>query len=229
MQNHLSYRWPTGPSVVSPPSEPSPRKRRPLRRPLRILLIVAACLAGAAILVMAAFWGMMLLADQLLPSQEDSLPLPSYSLARPQDDHWSPEELPLGEPDPEAELSLSQSSQQVLTPQEIYQSVLPSVVCVQASRGGAYSVGSGIIASADGYIITNYHILQEGTDLTVMLLSDQLTYDAVLVGYDEELDLAVLKVDAPTSPLPGWPTPTSSRWGTRYMPSAIPWVISTVP
>ena len=61
-------------------------------------------------------------------------------------------------------------------------------------------MGSGVIASADGYIITNYHILQRGTDISVMLLSNQLVYDAVLVGYDEELDLAVLKVDAPDSP-----------------------------
>ena len=139
----------------------------------------------------------MFLAGHVIGGQESSAPRPSYSISRPQEEDWSPDELPWGEPDPEAELSLSRSSQQVLTPQEIYQSVLPSVVCVQASRGGTYSVGSGVIASADGYIITNYHILQRGTDISVMLLSNQLVYDAVLVGYDEELDLAVLKVDAP--------------------------------
>ena len=195
MQNHLSYRWPTGPSAT-PPAPPQ-RPRRRLGRAGRITLIVLGCAAGLAGLILAAFWGMMFLAGHVIGGQESSAPRPSYSISRPQEEDWSPDELPWGEPDPEAELSLSRSSQQVLTPQEIYQSVLPSVVCVQASRGGTYSVGSGVIASADGYIITNYHILQRGTDISVMLLSNQLVYDAVLVGYDEELDLAVLKVDAP--------------------------------
>lgn len=195
MQNHLSYRWPAGPSIHAPTPPQCPQRR--LGRAGRIALLVLGCAAALAGLILAAFWGMMFLADRLISAQQPTSPLPSSSISRPQEEDWSPEQLPQGDPDPEAELTLSQDSQQVLTPQEIYQSVLPSVVCVQARRGQVYNVGSGVIASADGYIITNYHILQGGTDISVMLLSNQLTYDAVLVGCDEELDLAVLKVEAP--------------------------------
>lgn len=55
--------------------------------------------------------------------------------------------------------------------------------------------GSGFIVSSDGYILTNYHVVEDAQSITVTLYSDD-TYDAELVGYDESNDIAVLKVDA---------------------------------
>ncbi|MDR2108994.1 MAG: trypsin-like peptidase domain-containing protein [Coriobacteriales bacterium] len=58
-----------------------------------------------------------------------------------------------------------------------------------------YGLGSGIILSADGYILTNYHVIEEGKQFLVSVDKDQ-KYEATVVGSDPSSDLAVLKVDA---------------------------------
>ena len=55
--------------------------------------------------------------------------------------------------------------------------------------------GSGFILTDDGYILTNYHVI-EGSDAITVTLYDGTAYDAQLIGYDESLDTAILKVDA---------------------------------
>lgn len=55
--------------------------------------------------------------------------------------------------------------------------------------------GSGIIISEDGYILTNSHVVENATSLTV-ILSNNSEYTANIVGMDEKTDLAVLKIDA---------------------------------
>ena len=197
MRNHLSYRWPTGPSPNSAPP-PKRRRNRRLGRTPRILLITLLCLAGLAALVVGAFFGSNALAEFFGSRLTgDPAASSSQSVGSPTQEPWSADVLPQGDPDPGVEISFSQPAQQALSPQEIYQHVLPSVVCVQASHGSSYSVGSGVILTADGYLVTNYHVIEESTGLSVMLLSNQHVYhDVALIGYDEELDLAVLKLDA---------------------------------
>ena len=56
-------------------------------------------------------------------------------------------------------------------------------------------LGSGVILSADGYIVTNNHVI-DGADRLEVLLNDNSTYDARVVGTDEATDLALLKIDA---------------------------------
>ena len=55
--------------------------------------------------------------------------------------------------------------------------------------------GSGFIISADGYILTNHHVIEGSSAITVSAF-DGTTYDAKLIGYDESNDIAVLKVEA---------------------------------
>ena len=55
--------------------------------------------------------------------------------------------------------------------------------------------GSGFIYSSDGYIITNYHVIESASSIKVTLY-DGTSYDAQLIGYDESNDVAVLKIDA---------------------------------
>ena len=55
--------------------------------------------------------------------------------------------------------------------------------------------GSGFILTADGYIVTNYHVV-EGAESIKVTTYDNKSYDAKLIGYDENNDVAVLKVDA---------------------------------
>ncbi|MDE5773703.1 MAG: Do family serine endopeptidase [Muribaculaceae bacterium] len=56
-------------------------------------------------------------------------------------------------------------------------------------------LGSGVILSADGYIVTNNHVV-DGADRLEVLLNDNSTYDARIIGTDEATDLALLKIDA---------------------------------
>ena len=80
--------------------------------------------------------------------------------------------------------------------------MLPSVVSVTAFSGNTGSAGSGVVMSADGYIITNYHVIEGMAEAWVGLLTEEATqsgiyqYPAELVGYYADLDIAVLKVDA---------------------------------
>ncbi len=55
--------------------------------------------------------------------------------------------------------------------------------------------GSGFVFSDDGYILTNYHVVEDSSAITVSMY-DGTSYDAKLIGYDESNDVAVLKVDA---------------------------------
>ncbi|MCD7772015.1 MAG: trypsin-like peptidase domain-containing protein [Oscillospiraceae bacterium] len=55
--------------------------------------------------------------------------------------------------------------------------------------------GSGFIISSDGYILTNYHVIEDSDSITVSLYNGE-SYSATLVGYDESNDIAVLKIEA---------------------------------
>ena len=56
-------------------------------------------------------------------------------------------------------------------------------------------LGSGVILSEDGYIVTNNHVI-DGADSLEVLLNDNSTYEARVIGTDESTDLALIKIDA---------------------------------
>lgn len=56
-------------------------------------------------------------------------------------------------------------------------------------------LGSGVIISEDGYIVTNNHVI-DGADRLEVLLNDNSSYDAKIIGTDEASDLALIKIDA---------------------------------
>ena len=94
-----------------------------------------------------------------------------------------------------------------LTPTQIAAKVRPSVAGIVAyvpsSANGFYgygntlaqSEGSGIIMSADGYVITNAHVISGATGIKVVLNNDE-EYTAQVIGSDSATDLAVLKIEA---------------------------------
>lgn len=89
-----------------------------------------------------------------------------------------------------------------LSGEEIYAKVSPSVVSVQAVnlQTGEGGTGSGVIMSAEGYIITNHHVVtNENTgaalDKITVVMSDGTSLPAAVKGVDKQTDLAVLKVD----------------------------------
>ncbi len=94
---------------------------------------------------------------------------------------------------------------------QVFKQASPSVVFITNSRlvRSIYSLnpqevpqgsGSGFIWNKDGYVVTNYHVVQQANRVTVTL-HDGTTYDATPVGFEPNKDLAVLKIDAPPEQL----------------------------
>jgi S1-C subfamily serine protease len=92
---------------------------------------------------------------------------------------------------------------------EIYQGAAPGVVnitTVSVERDFFFNIvprqgaGSGSIINQDGYILTNYHVIQEARRLEVTL-ADGSKWQGKLIGTDPDNDLAVIKIDAPSSML----------------------------
>ncbi|MBE7039270.1 MAG: trypsin-like serine protease [Ruminococcaceae bacterium] len=83
---------------------------------------------------------------------------------------------------------------------EVYDKASPSVVSITCKAAGNYmssqamSSGSGIIIRSDGYIVTNNHVIEGASSITVTTIAGQ-TFDAKVVGADARTDLAVLKVE----------------------------------
>lgn len=79
--------------------------------------------------------------------------------------------------------------------QEIYETNIPAVVSISASTGSGSSTGTGVVLSANGYLLTNYHVIRQALAINVTL-TDERELRATLVGEDPVSDLAVLRVDA---------------------------------
>ncbi len=62
------------------------------------------------------------------------------------------------------------------------------------------SMGSGFLISADGYILTNHHVV-DGADTVEVRLADRREFEAKIVGSDKRSDIALLKVDAKDLPV----------------------------
>jgi len=90
-----------------------------------------------------------------------------------------------------------------MTAAEVYAANVNSTVGVTTSittnyfgyKTSSAASGSGFIISADGYIVTNYHVVEDSNSITVTTYAGD-TYNAQLIGYDESNDVAVLKIDA---------------------------------
>ncbi len=63
------------------------------------------------------------------------------------------------------------------------------------------SLGSGVVVDAEGYILTNAHVVSRADKINIKLLDDDELYEARIIGTDEETDLAVIKIDS-DRPLP---------------------------
>lgn len=90
-----------------------------------------------------------------------------------------------------------------LTPAEIYAQNVSAVVSIsnQATTNvfgqvtSTASSGTGFVISSDGEILTNYHVVKNASKLTVTMNSGE-TYDATVIGYEEDSDVALIKINA---------------------------------
>ncbi len=69
-----------------------------------------------------------------------------------------------------------------------------SIICTSKDYSG-YTLGSGFVLSADGYIATNHHVIEDADKITVQFY-DGTEYEADLIGSDSVTDLAVLRIEA---------------------------------
>lgn len=102
---------------------------------------------------------------------------------------------------------------------ELFRRVSPSVVYItslRVQRDFSFNImkipqgaGSGFVWDANGYIVTNYHVIR-GAQAADVTLADHSTWPAELVGTEPDKDLAVLKIKAPPDRLPAIAVGTSS-------------------
>ena len=184
------------------PPEDQDRRRRPGRRgPGKAVVIFCCTLALLLVAAVVLRW----VGDSLFPREDlfhsgDKSPENTpYDWGDTWD--WEDEETgettveraPLGD---DVTLTLTPQPQtQAHTLQTIYQENIQSIVSIWGDAGTSYSFGTGVVLSADGYIITNTHVI-EGCSSVEVVLQDDSSYEALLVGMDVPTDLAVLKIDA---------------------------------
>ena len=82
----------------------------------------------------------------------------------------------------------------VLRTGQVAERVCPAVVLIQATSSTAVQSGTGFFIRSDGYLLTNYHVIQGAKTIRVTLYPGEVKKTARVVGYDENTDLALLYV-----------------------------------
>ena len=215
------------PPVVVPRNNRRSRRRKRLLIALAVLLVLAMMAATGAGLWYVARHGFRLPGDvRDFPGTEDGVPPRGgfyWELEEPEDTSITIPAYPTGG---DTRLSLSPAGDlPVLTLKEVYDKATPSVVAVLGQQQLYGSVGTGIIFSQDGYILTNCHVIAGCSRCKVWVTDEygvDAEYEARVVGYDEDADLAVLKVEAEGLPAAAFGV-SDDLQGTRSTPSATLW------
>jgi S1-C subfamily serine protease len=92
--------------------------------------------------------------------------------------------------------SPTSTSKEMLSTSQIASKVDPGLVDVKSTLGfqGATSLGTGIVLTSNGEILTNNHVVNGATAVSVTDIGNGKTYKAAVVGYDESKDIAVLQL-----------------------------------
>ena len=177
------------PSYI-PPEPKLTKERKGLRRVVSVLLVLALVLGscGATALLMNSYFQKEMKA--LTQQMNDKI----AALER--------------EPAATPSVGRPLASGEYLTPGQVYERNVNAVVALMVEvtdydgygrESVGYSAGTGFFISADGYLVTNYHVVEGGTKVTVTTHNDK-EYDAKIIGYEANNDLALLKVEATDLP-----------------------------
>lgn len=204
-----TMRWkqvpPEPPKPPKPPRKPPQKRKKRRRKPpeLRTLLLALIILVVSAMVCGAILLGNYT-GDNTTKKQKDS-GFSDRSDASGGDDAWNydskdkekTETLPAYNGDRTGvTLTLNNAiGKKALSYQELYQQCLPSTVSIAVENRDGAGSGSGVVLSADGYIITCAHVIDDQASAEVTT-NDGKHYMAQLVGSDAQTDLALLKIDA---------------------------------
>ena len=177
-----------------PQEEPkAPKARKGMKRLLSIVLVLALVAGSCSVtaLILNSRWQkemdimMQRVDDKIAVAQNGAVSVPGNNSAATK---------PL--------------SAGMMTPGDVYAQNVNAVVAITVEVTGydnygresaGYSAGTGFFISADGYVVTNYHVIEGGTKVTVTTHGDE-EYDAQIIGYEENNDLALLKVEGENLP-----------------------------
>ena len=178
--------------IPQEPKQPKPKKERKGMRLVSVLLVLALVIGscGATAVLMNLHWEKEM--KNLTQQMNDKI-------AAIQKDGGKQTGTVSGRP---------LASGEYLTPGQVYEQNVDAVVAITVEVEdyddygrpvSGLSSGTGFIISADGYVITNHHVIDGGTKVTVTTHDDQ-EYPAEIVGYEANNDLAVLKVEGENLP-----------------------------
>ncbi len=184
-----------------PPQEP----KQKMSVGVKVFIVILAVLAVSFIGGFAGFGIYVVVQQQDGTSSESS---DNHSSSQSSNDTIVDEDTAANIPDktdPDFQgITLSSADSETLTPEQVYEKVSVSMVSVLATSignttesGSSVSQGSGVIATSNGYIITNAHVINYSKSAQVSVIThDQKQYDGIVVGLDKDADLAVIKIEA---------------------------------
>ena len=184
-----------------PPQEP----KQKMSVGVKVFIVILAVLAVSFIGGFAGFGIYVVVQQQDGTSSESS---DNHSSSQSSNDTIVDEDTAANIPDKTdldfQGITLSSADSETLTPEQVYEKVSVSMVSVLATSignttesGSSVSQGSGVIATSNGYIITNAHVINYSKSAQVSVIThDQKQYDGIVVGLDKDADLAVIKIEA---------------------------------
>ena len=187
-QNDNPYPYYTG--IPTTPSEyrytPEPKKEKKPRRWVLPLVLALCCLLSGAMGVAGVLWMQHLQAEEPEEVREQNI---TYIMQ--------------GIRENAVIETVKVETGKQMTPAEVYAANVNSTVGITTSvttnfwgyQSTSAASGSGFIISPDGYILTNFHVIEDSSSISVSMYNGD-SYNATLIGYDESNDIAVLKIDA---------------------------------
>ena len=209
MERKYNDLWQGGPweqpsrPVVHPTHTPRPRpvlrvKKKKRRSRLKIfLLLLAVFLVTAGGIIAVGFSGLFPFFSVNDPgySAFPSFPYEKYpQLQQQTPDYFTPPFIPAAPTGTGVTVAFSPAGERELSYEEIYDLCAPSVVSITAKSAKKSSYGTGVVLTADGYILTNAHVVAGAAYVDVVTFNNRAAY-AKLVGFNADEDLAVLKVE----------------------------------
>jgi len=182
---------PAQPETATPQPEEAPPQpaaaKKPVKRgmrPIVAVLLAVACTIGATVGTSALWQGKM---DRMEAAMDDKFNVLSEKYDEIRQQESTAPSVPAA----------------TLTPSQVYSRNVSALVAVYAryesAEGYGQSVGSGFLISADGYIVTNYHVVENSAQVSVTT-QDGKDYAAQVIGYDASNDVALLKIDGKNLP-----------------------------